>query len=259
MLNVVATVMRKELLDHLRDSRALAANLLYTLMGPLIVGLLVLVTAGTAGGPAMRIVAPVMASVFTLVAVFTGALALAVDSVAGERERRSLLPLVGAAMSASGIVLGKWLAVSVFALTALLLNLLAFSLILAFASQPPHAAALLAMIPGLVALTVLAASLELLVSMRSRNVKEANTYLGALMFGVMALAMACAFRPDAARSVWFLLPVAGQQRLVQLALTGGAITPLQSIVLAVVTALGATVVLLRAAALFQREEVLHGK
>lgn len=109
-------------------------------------------------------------------------------------------------------------------------------------------------IPGLLALTVLVGSVQILISARCRNVKEANTCLSVLMFAMMALAMGLAFRPDFARQWWFLLPVAGQQRLLQLALIGSPIAPLQAILLAAVTVLLTAPVLLGAASGLVRDE-----
>src|ERR1039458_2267716 len=51
-----------------------------------------------------------MMSVFTLVAAFVGGMNVAMDTVAGERERQSLLPLLMNRVRRREIVLGKWLA-----------------------------------------------------------------------------------------------------------------------------------------------------
>jgi ABC-type Na+ efflux pump permease subunit len=53
---------------------------------------------------------------------------VAMDTVAGERERRSLLPLLLNPVSRRSVVLGKWLAVSFFALAGLIVNVLGFLL-----------------------------------------------------------------------------------------------------------------------------------
>jgi sodium transport system permease protein len=65
-----------------------------------------------------------MLSVFTLVAAFSGGMNIAIDTIAGERERRSLIPLLLNPVPRADIALGKWLAAGLFALAGLLINLL---------------------------------------------------------------------------------------------------------------------------------------
>lgn len=90
MLTPSLLIVRKEIMDHLRDRRSVISAALYALMGP-IVGSLVSFSlpegaGGHAGNPLPRLM-----SVFALVAAFTGGMGVAMDILAGERERRSLL------------------------------------------------------------------------------------------------------------------------------------------------------------------------
>ena len=259
MLKSAWIVARKELVDHLRDGRALLSTALYTLMGPLVVALVVFAIGGGGAGPGARIL-PVMASVFALVAAFSGSMSMAIDMIAGERERRSLLPLLMNSVSRSDIILGKWLAASVFAVGGLFVNLLAFLAVLAFASAAPGRGEplLLWMIPALVTLALAAAALQILVSTICRNLKEANTYLSMLIFAVMALGMWLAFRPQSAEDWWFLAPIAGQQVLLQLGLGKGELPILESLVLAATTAASAVLALVYAGKLMRRDAVVYG-
>jgi sodium transport system permease protein len=259
MLKNVWTVAGKELVDHMRDGRALVSAALYTLMGPLVVALVVF-AIGSAGNGAGARIFPVMASVFALVAAFSGSMSMAIDMIAGERERHSLLPLLMNSVSRSEIVLGKWLAASGFAVAGLCVNLLAFSAVLAFASSAPSSLGLLlvSMIPALVMLAFAAAALQILVSTMCRNIKEANTYLSMLIFAVMALGMWLAFRPQSAEDWWFLAPVAGQQVLLQLGFASGELPVLESLVLAATTAASAVLALVCAGNLMKRDAVVYG-
>ncbi|HEY7670697.1 MAG TPA: ABC transporter permease subunit [Gammaproteobacteria bacterium] len=259
MLKNAWTVAQKELVDHLRDGRALVSTAMYTLMGPLVVGLVVF-AMGSAGNGAGARIFPVMASVFALVAAFSGSMSMAIDMIAGERERRSLLPLLMNSVSRAEIVLGKWLAASVFAAGGLLVNLLAFSAVLAFASAATvdGQLLLLAMIPALVTLVFAAAALQILVSTMCRNLKEANTYLSMLIFAVMALGMWLAFRPQSAADWWFLAPVAGQQVLLQIGFANGELPVLESLVLAATTAASTILALVGAGKLMRRDAVVYG-
>ena len=259
MLKNSGIVARKELLDHLRDGRALASAALYILMGPLVVWLVMFAVGSSGSGTGARIL-PVMASVFALVAAFSGSMSMAMDMIAGERERRSLLPLLMNSVSRFEIIVGKWLAASVFAAGGLVANLLAFAAVFAFASARPSTTAslLLLMAPALVTLALAAAALQILVSTMCRNLKEANTYLSMLIFAVMGVGMWLAFRPQSAEGWWLLAPIAGQQVLLQLGLATGEIPVLESLMLAATTAASAVLVLGYAGRLMRRDAVVYG-
>ena len=259
MLKNAWTVARKELVDHLRDGRALASAALYILMGPLVVGLVVFAVGSGGDGAGARLL-PVMASVFALVAAFSGSMSVAMDMIAGERERRSLLPLLMNSVSRLEIIVGKWLAASVFAVGGLLVNVLAFGAVLAFAAATPDTATplLLLMAPALVALALAAAALQILVSTLCRNLKEANTYLSMMIFVVMGVGMWLAFRPQSAEGWWFLAPIAGQQVLLQRGLATGELPVLESLILAATTAASAVLALVYAGRLMRRDAIVYG-
>jgi sodium transport system permease protein len=258
MLKTAGVVARKELRDHLRDGRALAAASLYIFMGPLVVWLVMFAIGSGGDGAGVRIL-PVMASVFALVAAFSGGMSMAMDMIAGERERCSLLPLLLSSVSRFEIIVGKWLAASLFAVVGLVANLLAFGAVLTFAAATPRTAApLLLMVPALLTLAFAAAALQILVSTLCRNLKEANTYLSMLIFAVLGLGMWLAFRPQSAEAWWFLAPIAGQQRLLQLVLASGSLPALESLVLAAMTAAATALALLCAGRLMNRDAVIYG-
>jgi ABC-type Na+ efflux pump permease subunit len=107
MLSPTLVVARKETIDSLRDTRSVIASLMYALMGPAVVFMV---------SKAVRADAVLigMMSVFTLVAAFVGGMNVAMDTIAGERERQSLLPLLMNPVRRREIVFGKWLAVGLF-------------------------------------------------------------------------------------------------------------------------------------------------
>ena len=130
MLSPTLVVARKEAIDSLRDTRSVISSLMYALMGPAVifmVSMAVHVDAVLIG----------MMSVFTLVAAFVGGMNVAMDTVAGERERRSLLPLLMNPVRRREIVLGKWLAVGLFSFAGLILNLAGFAIVFASAGMAP--------------------------------------------------------------------------------------------------------------------------
>jgi hypothetical protein len=103
------------------------------------------------------------------------------------------------------------------------------------------------------------------VSAFCRSSKEANTYLSMLMFLTMGFAMWMAFRPDISSSWVNVMPVAGQQRLLELAFGGetpssihSAVITVQSSLLALATVATTVVVLAFTWAVFEREEAAYG-
>jgi sodium transport system permease protein len=254
------TVANKEILETIRDPRALTSSLLYTLMGPLVVGLLTLSQGhGSAGSDANTLFG--LASVFALIAAFTGGMNVAMDCLAGERERRSLLPLLMNPLHRRDIVLGKWMAISIFAIAGVLANISGFAIVLAHAKLLPHVmfgSFAEALLLGLVPLAILAASAELFVSTFSRSIKEAHTYIAFIVFVPMGLGMFIVFFPNAMGPWWYLLPVVGQQLLLARSAHGGYINSKGAVVLGVLTLWLALVLVRLTARLLQRDEIVYG-
>lgn len=261
MLTNPLIVARKELVDHLRDTRSLASSALFTLMGPAVVLLVSIGRPASSIGTSAPSPLPVMAAVFAFVSAFSGGLSVAMDMIAGERERRSLVPLLVNAVSRLDIVIGKWLAVVVFAAAGLFINFAAFALVLAASQGVPDAAsgkALLSAAPALFSLAALAASLEILVSAMCRSVKEAHTYLTMLVFAAMGIGMWLAFHPNVTPPWWFLAPVAGQLRLLEYCFARHELLLTQSMALAATTAILVGPVLMTTGRVFRRDEVVYG-
>ena len=247
-------VARKEILDHARDGRALISAAFYALMGPIVVLMVSVATGFSKDGAAMLLS---MMSVFALVATFIGGMNVAMESIAGERERRSLLPLLLNPIETLEVIIGKWLAIGFYAVCGLAVNLLGCSAVLAIARLPmPRTFAVVVF--GLVPLALLAAAVELLISTYCRNVKEAHTYLSLVVFVPMGVGMFLVFSPHVLGTWWFLFPIAGQQSLLSLSMRGNPISAAAPIVLGLVTiALGA-VALIGAARLLKKDDVVYG-
>jgi len=247
-------VARKEIVDHLRDRRSLLSGALYSLMGPLVV---LAVSAGpTADKPALLLS---MMSAFALVSVFTGGMAVAMDITAGERERRSLVPLLLTPVASRELVLGKWLATCAFALGALAINIAGVVAVMTFRSPEllTANAAPLAwwVLLGLAPLACLAAAVELFASAACRTMKEANTALTFVVFVPMLVGMLVVFYPMAGNG-WLALPVVGQQLVVERALAGMPVPVTQGVILALLTAVAAVPALAAAARIMGRGDRL---
>jgi sodium transport system permease protein len=260
MLTNALVIARKELVDHFRDTRSILSAALYSLMGPAVVLLALVARASGTVEPGGQERWSVMAAVFALMAAFTGGMAPSMDMIAGERERRTLLPLIISAPSRRAVVVGKWMAASVLAAGGLVTNLLGFVLVFTIVSRPA-ALPWLAAAPALLSLVLLVAALETLVSTLCRSAKEANAYLSILMFTTMGFAMWLAFRPNDPYGWLRVTPVAGHQALLAHAFNGGApsvVDAALALQLAIVTIASTVVVLSAAATLFEREEIAYG-
>jgi len=192
-----------------------------------------------------------MMSVFTLVSAFVGGTNVAMDTVAGERERHSLLPLLLNQVRRRDILLAKWLALSLFSLGGLIINLLGFASLLHSPRILPFTVA--AILP----LALLAAASQLLISTECRTTKEAQTYLSMLVFLPMGVGMYQVFHPTA--SAWrALLPVMGQQLQIELWMEGMPARFDAAATLAVLTGMLALLMVAVTANRFQRDEIIYG-
>lgn len=245
MLSQSFIIARKEIADNWRDRRSIVSSSLYALMGPAVVFMVSLATRVDA-------VLIGMMSVFTLVSAFAGGMNVAMDTVAGERERRSLLPLLLNPIARRDIVVGKWLAVSLFSAAGVVVNLLGFAVVL-HAPRPMLAAA-----ATVLPLALLAAALQLLISTECRAVKEAQNYLSMLIFLPMLAGMFQVFHPPAAR-VWLtVLPVLGQQLQLERWMNGGAVPFAQTAALGCFTGALALMIVEVAASRLQRDAIVYG-
>jgi len=187
-----------------------------------------------------------MASIFVIVSAFSGGMNVAMDTVAGERERRSLLPLLLNPIIRRDVVIGKWLAVAAFSCAGLIINLTAFSMVLS-------APAMFLKLPILLPVALLAAALEVLISTWCRSIKEAHTYLSFLVFLPMVAGMFAVFVPRAFAHWGWLVPILGQQMVL-----AGQVTILQSGVLFGTTGLTALLALVAAGNRLERDDVVYG-
>jgi sodium transport system permease protein len=208
-----AIVARKELMDHFRDTGSLVSGALYALMGPAVVLLVSFSRVANEGSSPDRLLG--VMSVFTLVSAFTGGLNIAMDATSGERERRSLLPLLLTPVPPRDVVVGKWLAASACALAAVAINLAGLTIVLGIrapATLYAHAVTLvLWALLGLVPLALLGAAIAIVVAMACRTMKQAQTWLSLVVFVPMLVGMYLVFFPVPADSWWIALPVVGQQ------------------------------------------------
>jgi sodium transport system permease protein len=250
------TVALKEIRDHRRDRRSLVSAAVYSLMGPLVILLVAQSPAAAQGGAPLLLS---MMSVFALVSSFTGGMYLALDATAGERDRGSLVPLLLNPVPSLHLVVGKWIAVAIFAVAGLAVTLAAFTTVFEWSGIEPPAGTrgplLLWIVCGLVPVALLGAALHLLTGAVSLTLKDAQAKLSMVAMVPMMTGMFLVFFPDTVGEWWFTIPVIGQQALIGEALRGHAVSLLHAGTLAVLTLAATTAVLWAAGRAMSRNDI----
>jgi sodium transport system permease protein len=121
---------------------------------------------------------------FLLFATLTGGLHLAIDTTAGERERKSLEPLLTTPVSRTSLIVGKMAATALYMLLSLALTLAAFTVALAYMpleqlgmSSSFDLPTALAVFAVLLPFAPLGAALMTTVASFTKTYREAQTYL----------------------------------------------------------------------------------
>ena len=198
-----------------------------------------------------------------IMSMVMGGFYLAIDTTAGERERRSLEPLLTLPLARRDIVLGKFGATLLFVAFSVLLT--ASSVWLLFRLFPVEIlggqirfdAATIARALALAApLAPLVSALLIAVSAFTRSTKEAQTYLGLLMVIPMAPFFVLQFlsiRPSALSAA---VPMLGQYLLLEQTTLGERVPPLFVALSVGGTLCAAAALLALACRLYARERVL---
>ena len=199
---------------------------------------------------------------FFILGAFIGGMALAIDTTAGERERQSLEPLLVNPVSRSTILVGKLAATSAFALTSVLLSIVAFSLVGRVLPTEKLGMSLgiglhfavwtmLVMLP----LVFVIATLQTLAAAFAKSFREAQTYLSLLMFVPAVPTMLLSLFPVKTESWMYAVPLMGQQITITRLMRGDLVTPSQLAICFVATALAALVVYAITALVYRGERL----
>jgi sodium transport system permease protein len=199
---------------------------------------------------------------FFILGAFIGGMALAIDTTAGERERQSLEPLFVNPVSRSRILLGKLAATSAFALTSVLLGIIAFSLVgrvlptekLGMTLEiGPHFALLTMFV--MLPLVFLIATLQTLAAAFAKSFREAQTYLSLLMFVPAVPTMLLSLFPVKTETWMYAVPLMGQQITITRLMRGDAVTAEQLGLCFVCTTTAALLVYAMTAAIYRGERL----
>lgn len=237
--------------------RVIARGLSPTILRPLVVADRDQSTAQARGGMMFS-----MLPYFFILGAFIGGMALAIDTTAGERERQSLEPLFANPVARSKILLGKLGATGAFALTTLILSIIAFSLAGLFLpteklgmslSIGPHFAVwtVLVMLP----LVFLIASLQTLAAAFAKTFREAQTYLSLLMFVPAVPTMLMSIFPFKTETWMYAVPLVGQQVTITRLMRGEAVSGSEIALCFACTALAAVLVYFITARIYRGERL----
>jgi sodium transport system permease protein len=203
---------------------------------------------------------------FLIIAALAGGLQVAIDSTAGERERGSLEPLLLNPVPREALVLGKWIAASLFGSASVLfsagLMMSVFTRIpwqdlgIRFRVGPPELAGLLALV---LPLAFLLSSMVMYASMYARSFKEAQSYIGMLMLVPMAPMLVSTVYPLNNRPWLAPAPFVGQYALSADLLAGKFPEWYFFVAAGASVAAVTTVLLLLAARMLKREGIIFGR
>ncbi|WP_224244747.1 ABC transporter permease [Hyalangium gracile] len=207
-----------------------------------------------------------MIPIFLVFAAFMGGMNVAIDTMAGERERGSLEPLLLNPVHRGAVVLGKWLTTVVLAWVAIGVCLTAFLLA---ASHVPlqdlgvkarfDVAAVLGMLATVVPLALVASAGQMLVSTYARSFKEAQTYIQLLLLLPMVPGMLLAVSPIQSQLWMYAIPIFSQQLLVGEVMRGQAVGPLPFLLGALGCVAAAALCLTLTTRLLSEERIIFGR
>lgn len=197
-----------------------------------------------------------------ILGAFLGAMHVAMDSTAGERERQSLEPLLATPAARAAIMSGKLAAAASFALIALALTLAA--IVVAFPWMPTDQIGMkidlgivsaLKMFAVLVPIALFGAALLTLISAFAKSYKEAQSYTSLLLLLPMIPTMVLLVNPVKTEAWMLAVPFLGQNQMI-MKLVRGETVGLVEWAIAIGAGLAlAGLVWAMAARLYQREQL----
>jgi len=160
--------------------------------------------------------------IYVLMAAFVCGLGLAIDQTAGERERRSLEPLLINPVQRLDLIFGKCLAASLVGTAGMLITLgmcLGAMLLLPidelgirFSLQWDQ---VFWLVIAILPIPFLASSLQLLLGLFAKSFKDAQSYVGFLVFIPVIPSLLMNFLPFATQFWMYWIPVFGQSILMK--------------------------------------------
>lgn len=215
-----------------------------------------------AAGAQLLFIVPWVALIITV----SGALSVAIDVTAGERERASLEPLLMNPVPVLGIVLGKWAVVMTYSVAIVVLTVAGFLVSMRFISSETLSALMQLQwrevwifAAVLLPFAALVAALNMLAATFGRSYKEAQTYVTYIVMAVQFAALVPVFLSTRDAGWQLYLPSIGQISVLMKTLRGETLTALHLLAPAAVCLAGAALCLLLQARLLRRERIVFAR
>lgn len=201
-----------------------------------------------------------------LVGAVVGAISVAIDVTAGERERGSLEPLLLNPVSTASLVLGKWAVAASCSAAVVVLTLVGFTVSMQFVRSENLAALMQFGMPEILLFLVLLlpfsamiASLNMLAATYGRSHKEAQTYASYITMIVNFVPIIPLFLTVRDEPWQLLVPALGQQTVLMRALRGEVVAAVDILLpSAIALALTAATLLLQAR-LLRNERIIFSR
>lgn len=214
-------------------------------------------------GMIFSMIAPMLVLMF----LFSGCMAVAPESIAGEKERGTLATMLVTPVRRSHIAAGKIIALSTLSLLSGLCSFLGIILSLpklmgaaGSLSAAVYTIGDYAMLLGIVLSSVLViVALVSVVSAFAKSVKEATAMIGPLMILVMLLGVSTMFSSGSTGSyLWYLIPLYNSARAMNgvFSFAASPVAVLITVVINVVAAMGLAFLL---AKMFDSEKIMFNK
>ena len=219
----------RNLLDHL-NTRTGALRLLARGLSPTILKPIVQANRDQSTPQSRAGMLFAMLPYFFILGGFIGGMALAIDTTAGERERQSLEPLLANPVARWRVLAGKLGATTAFAITTVLLSILAFAVVGRF--LPTEKIGMTLTIgPRFVAYTIVAmlplaallAALQTLVAAFAKSYREAQTYLSLLMLVPIVPTLLLSILPVKTQAWMYSVPLLSQQVVITRLMRGDTV------------------------------------
>jgi len=201
---------------------------------------------------------------FIIFAIFNGAAPIITDTTAGERERRSLEPLLINPVPRRTFVIGKLLAAVPFSLASLAITLAGFGMVFNILPVEEYLGLRIGLnvftlfLIFLICLPVVffASAVQMVVASFARSTKEAGTYLPFIALIPSLPGLALAFFPVKPALWTMLIPTFGQQLLINQFMRLEPINISNAIISTTTTLLMSAAITFIAMKLYERERIV---
>jgi len=198
-----------------------------------------------------------------MITAFTGGMHLAIDSTAGEKERKSLEPLLINPVPRWQVMLGKMSATATYAFVSLALTLMAFRF--AFPMLPTGALgvdlnlgaqAIAGILLAVAPVVVLAAAMLTTLAALAKSLREAQSYMGLVFLIPMIPGLIFMVNPMKAETWMMTIPMFSQNLLIGEFVRGESVNALWLVLSMGSTLLVGLIFVALAATLFNRPRVV---